>query len=68
VQIVDGATTLHVMTADGPQSFALKAGMVAIVPQGAWHRFDARALLIPRGSRDPRAGPIATQAAFVKIL
>ena len=41
VQIVDGATTLHVMTADGPQSFALKAGMVAIVPQGAWHRFEA---------------------------
>ena len=27
VQIVDGATTLHVMTADGPQSFALKAEM-----------------------------------------
>lgn len=41
VQIVDGATTLHVMTADGPQSFALKAGMVAVVPQGAWHRFEA---------------------------
>jgi quercetin dioxygenase-like cupin family protein len=41
VQIVEGATTLHVMTADGPQSFVLKAGMVAIVPQGAWHRFEA---------------------------
>src|ERR1700704_6869855 len=32
VQIVEGSTTLHIMTADGPQSFALKAGMVAIVP------------------------------------
>jgi quercetin dioxygenase-like cupin family protein len=41
VQIVEGATTLHVMTADGPQSFVLKAGMVAVVPQGAWHRFEA---------------------------
>jgi len=41
VQIVDGATTLHLMAEDGPQSFALKAGMVVIVPQGAWHRFEA---------------------------
>jgi mannose-6-phosphate isomerase-like protein (cupin superfamily) len=41
VQIVDGATVLHIMTEDGPQSFALGAGMVAIVPQGMWHRFEA---------------------------
>lgn len=41
VQIIDGATTLHLMTADGPQSFALSAGMVAIVPQNTWHRFEA---------------------------
>ena len=41
VQIVDGATTLHIMTTEGPQSFALKAGMVAIVPQNTWHRFEA---------------------------
>ena len=41
VQIVDGAATLHVMAEDGPQSFALAAGMVAIVPQGVWHRFEA---------------------------
>jgi quercetin dioxygenase-like cupin family protein len=41
VQIVDGATTLHVMTEDGAQSYALKAGMMAIVPQGTWHRFAA---------------------------
>ena len=41
VQIVDGATTLYLMTEDGPQSFALSAGMVAIVPQNTWHRFHA---------------------------
>jgi mannose-6-phosphate isomerase-like protein (cupin superfamily) len=41
VQIVDGATTLHLMTAEGPQSLSLKAGMVAIVPQNTWHRFEA---------------------------
>jgi mannose-6-phosphate isomerase-like protein (cupin superfamily) len=41
VQIVDGAVTFHIMTEDGPQSHALKAGMVVIVPQGAWHRFEA---------------------------
>jgi mannose-6-phosphate isomerase-like protein (cupin superfamily) len=39
VQIVDGTATLHIITEDGPQSFALSAGMLAIVPQGAWHRF-----------------------------
>jgi uncharacterized cupin superfamily protein len=34
-QVVDGATTFHIMTDDGPQFHALKAGMVVIVPQGA---------------------------------
>lgn len=41
VQIVEGSTTLHLMTADGPQSYELTAGMMAIVPQGTWHRFVA---------------------------
>ena len=41
VQIIDGATTLHVITAEGRQSLALKAGMLAVVPQGAWHQFEA---------------------------
>jgi len=39
VQIVDGAATLHIVGADGPQSYALGAGTLAIVPQGTWHRF-----------------------------
>lgn len=41
VQIVEGATTLHLMTDEGPQSVALSAGMLAVVPQGVWHRFVA---------------------------
>src|SRR6266702_4388394 len=41
VQIVDGATTLHLMTAAGKQSVKLKAGMMAIVPRNMWHRFEA---------------------------
>lgn len=41
VQVVDGATTIHLMTADGPRSLALNAGMAVIVPQGTWHRFEA---------------------------
>ena len=41
VQIVDGATTLHLMTEQGPQSVALTAGMLAIVPRNTWHRFEA---------------------------
>lgn len=39
VQVVDGRVTFHIMTEDGPQAHALKAGMLVIVPQGAWHRF-----------------------------
>ncbi len=27
------------MREDGPQSFALRAGTIAVIPQGAWHRF-----------------------------
>jgi quercetin dioxygenase-like cupin family protein len=41
VQVVDGATTLHLMTAEGRQSVALTAGMMVIVPQNAWHQFEA---------------------------
>jgi len=41
VQILDGAATLTVMTGAGPRSFALSAGMLIVVPQGQWHRFEA---------------------------
>jgi mannose-6-phosphate isomerase-like protein (cupin superfamily) len=41
VQIIDGAATLYLATEDGPQSVTLSAGMIAIVPQGTWHRFES---------------------------
>ena len=33
VHILDGATTLTIMTDDGPQSFEMTAGMMIVVPQ-----------------------------------
>jgi mannose-6-phosphate isomerase-like protein (cupin superfamily) len=41
VYIVDGLTTLHLITAEGRQSVPLRAGMMLIVPQNAWHQFEA---------------------------
>ena len=41
VHILDGGTTLTIMTDNGPQSFTMTAGMMIVVPQGHWHRFYA---------------------------
>lgn len=41
VHILDGTATLTIMTDGGPQSFRLAAGMLIVVPEGRWHRFDA---------------------------
>lgn len=41
VEIIEGATTLNLITDDGPTSISLSAGMMVIVPQGMWHRFDS---------------------------
>jgi mannose-6-phosphate isomerase-like protein (cupin superfamily) len=62
VQIVDGATTLHLMTEAGPQSLSLKAGMVAIVPQNTWHRFEA-----PDGVSLMTATPQPTEHLTVSV-
>jgi quercetin dioxygenase-like cupin family protein len=62
VQIVDGATTLHIMTDEGLQSHALKAGMVAIVPQNTWHRFHA-----PDGVSIVTATPRPTEHLTVDV-
>src|SRR5262245_44842511 len=39
IHILDGSATLDIVCDDGPQSFPLRAGMLAVIPQGAWHRF-----------------------------
>ena len=41
IHVLDGAATLEFLGEDGPQSFALRAGMIAVNPQGAWHRFQS---------------------------
>lgn len=41
VHVLDGAATLTIMTDEGPRSFDLRAGMLIVVPQGHWHRFEA---------------------------
>jgi len=41
IHVLDGAATLEILGEDGPQSFALHAGMIAVNPQGAWHRFQS---------------------------
>src|SRR6478609_478274 len=39
VHILDGTATLEIVCDDGPpKSFALRAGMIVVIPQGAWHR------------------------------
>ena len=40
IHILDGTATVEVVCDAGPpQSFALRAGMMVVIPQGAWHRF-----------------------------
>lgn len=40
IHILDGAVTLEIVCDDGPpRSFEVRAGTVAVIPQGAWHRF-----------------------------
>jgi quercetin dioxygenase-like cupin family protein len=41
IYVLDGAATLEIVGEDGPQSFALRAGMMAVNPQDAWHRFQS---------------------------
>jgi quercetin dioxygenase-like cupin family protein len=43
VHVLDGEATLDVVQQHGLRSFALGAGMIAIVPPGVWHRFRSAA-------------------------
>jgi mannose-6-phosphate isomerase-like protein (cupin superfamily) len=41
VEIIEGTTTLKLITSDGSTSISLRSGMIVIVPRGMWHRFDS---------------------------
>ncbi|HEU0218892.1 MAG TPA: cupin domain-containing protein [Stellaceae bacterium] len=41
IHVLDGAATLEIVGDDGPRPFALRAGMLAVNPRGAWHRFQS---------------------------
>jgi mannose-6-phosphate isomerase-like protein (cupin superfamily) len=42
VYILDGDTTVHLIPEDGdPETLELRTGMIAVVPQSAWHRFSS---------------------------
>jgi len=59
VQILAGATTLTLMTDDGPERLEMRAGMLTVVPQGTWHRFHA-----PDGVTVMTATPQPTDHSF----
>jgi mannose-6-phosphate isomerase-like protein (cupin superfamily) len=62
VQIVEGSATLHLMTEEGPTSYAVSAGMMVIVPQGTWHRFHS-----PEGVSLLTATPKPTEHLTVDV-
>ena len=41
VQILAGATRFDIIVEDVLQSLELSAGMMVVVPQGCWHRFES---------------------------
>ena len=41
VQVIAGATTLAILTDDETHVLDITAGMLTVVPQGCWHRFNA---------------------------
>ncbi len=43
VQILEGVTQFEVIVDDVTQSLELSAGMMVVVPQGCWHRFESHA-------------------------
>jgi mannose-6-phosphate isomerase-like protein (cupin superfamily) len=57
IHIIDGTAILEIVCDDGPpQSFVLRAGMIAVVPQGAWHR-----LLSSEGATQIAASPFPSE-------
>src|SRR5262249_58028238 len=63
VHILEGSAALEIVCNDGPpKSFALGAGMVAVIPQGAWHR-----LLSPHGATQMAVTPFPGQTLQLDV-
>lgn len=62
VQVLAGETTLHLITAAGRVTLALKAGMLVVVPQDAWHQFEA-----PDGVSVMTATPQPTEHLYADV-
>lgn len=62
VQIVAGETKLHLITAEGRETLALKPGMLVVVPQNAWHQFEA-----PNGVSLITATPQPTEHLYAEV-
>jgi quercetin dioxygenase-like cupin family protein len=63
VHILDGTATLEMVCDDRlPKSFALRAGMIAVIPQGAWHR-----LLSSEGATQMAATPFPGETIELDI-
>ena len=63
VHILDGSASLEIVCDDGPpKSFELRAGMVAVIPQGAWHR-----LLSPEGATQMAVTPFPGETLEVDL-
>jgi mannose-6-phosphate isomerase-like protein (cupin superfamily) len=63
VHVLDGSATLEIAVGDEqPQSFPLRAGSVAVVPQGAWHRFRS-----PEGVTLMTATPLPTDHVRIDV-
>ncbi len=43
VYVIEGSTMLRSLTEEGSQEQELRAGMMVVVPQGVWHRFESPA-------------------------
>ena len=59
VHVLAGTAQLTILSDDGPETLASQAGMIAVVPQGLWHRFEA-----PDGVTLLTATPQPTEHSF----
>src|SRR5258708_18111658 len=63
VHVLDGSATLEIVCDDGPpKSCALLAGIIAVIPQGAWHR-----LLSSEGATQMAATPFPGENLEVDV-